>query len=192
MGKEAKYVVRLTDAERQALQELTAGKRVAAVQVLRARIFLKADVEGPAWSDPAIAEALDVGLSTIHRLRERLVEEGLEAALARRPNSQQRVPKLDGSKEAHLIALTSGSPPEGRCRWTLQLLADKLVELRLVDSISAETGRQTLKKKRVEAVAQAAMGDSTRPECGLCLCHGGRAGSLSPALRSAAAGGLFR
>lgn len=146
MGKEAKYVVRLTDAERQALQELTAGKRVAAVKVLRARIFLKADVEGPAWSDPAIAEALDVGLSTIHRLRERLVEEGLEAALARRPNSQNRVRKLDGSKEAHLIALTCGSPPEGRCRWTLQLLADKLVELRLVDSISAETVRQTLKK----------------------------------------------
>ena len=146
MGQEAKYVVRLTAAERQSLQELTAGKRVAAAKVLRARILLKADVEGPAWSDPEIAEALDVGLSTIHRLRERLVEEGLEAALARRPNSQNRVRKLDGSKEAHLIALTCGSPPEGRCRWTLQLLADKLVELRLVDSISAETVRQTLKK----------------------------------------------
>ena len=146
MGQEAKYVVRLTAAERQSLQELTAGKRVAAAKVLRARILLKADVEGPAWSDPEIAEALDVGLSTIHRLRERFVEEGLEAALARRPNSQNRVRKLDGSKEAHLIALTCSSPPEGRCRWTLQLLADKLVELRLVDSISAETVRQTLKK----------------------------------------------
>jgi len=146
MGKEAKYVVRLTDAERQSLQELTAGKRVAADKVLRARIFLKADVEGPAWSDPEIAEAFDVGLSTIHRLRERLVEEGLEAALARRPNSQKRVPKLDGANEAHLIAMTCGSPPEGRCRWTLQLLADKLVELRLVDSISTETVRRTLKK----------------------------------------------
>jgi len=146
MGKEAKYVVRLTDAERQSLQELTAGKRVAADKVLRARIFLKADVEGPAWSDPEIAEAFDVGLSTIHRLRERLVEEGLEAALARRPNSQQRVPILDGAKEAHLIAIVCGSPPEGRCRWTMQLLADKLVELQLVDSISDETVRRTLKK----------------------------------------------
>ena len=146
MGKEAKYVVRLTDAERQLLQELTAGKRVAADKILRARIFLKADVEGPAWSDLEIADAFDVGLSTIHRLRERFVEEGLEAALARRPNSQQRVLKLDGAKEAHLIALTCGSPPEGRCRWTLQLLADKLVALELVDSISTETVRRTLKK----------------------------------------------
>ena len=146
MGKEAKYVVRLTDAERQWLQELTAGKRVAADKVLRARIFLKADVEGPAWSDLEIADAFDVGLSTIHRLRERFVGEGLAAALARRPNSQQRVLKLDGAKEAHLIAITCGSPPEGRCRWTLQLLADKLVELQLVDSISTETVRQTLKK----------------------------------------------
>ena len=146
MGKEAKYVVRLTDPERQALQELIAGKRVAADKVLRARIFLKADVEGSAWSDPEIAEAFDVGLSTIHRLRQRLVDEGLEAALKRRPNTQRRVPKLDGAKEAHLIALTCGSPPEGRCRWTLQLLADKLVELQLVDSISDETVRRTLKK----------------------------------------------
>jgi transposase len=146
MGKEAKYVVRLTDAERQALQELIGGKRVAADKVLRARIFLKADVEGPSWSDPEIAEAFDVGLSTIHRLRQRLVDEGLEAALARRPNTQRRVPKLDGAKEAHLIAIACGSPPEGRCRWTLQLLADKLVELQLVDSISDETVRRTLKK----------------------------------------------
>ncbi len=146
MGKEAKYVVRLTDPERQALQVLIAGKRVAADKLLRARIFLKADVEGPAWSDPEIAEAFDVGLSTIHRLRQRLVDEGLEAALVRRPNRQCRVPKLDGAKEAHLIAITCGSPPEGRCRWTMQLLADKLVELQLVDSISDETVRRTLKK----------------------------------------------
>ena len=116
MGKEAKYVVRLTDAERQLLQDVVAGKRVAADKILRARIFLKADVEGAAWSDPEIAEAFDVGLSTIHRLRQRLVDEGLEAALARRPNSQQRVPKLDGANEAHLIAITCGSPPEGRSR----------------------------------------------------------------------------
>jgi len=146
MGKEAKYGVRLTDAERQSLQELIAGKRVAADKVLRARVFLKADVEGPAWSDPEIAEAFDMGLSTIHRLRQRLVDEGLEAALKRRPNTQRRVPKLDGAKEAHLIAIACGSPPEGRCRWTLQLLADKLVELQLVDAISDETVRRTLKK----------------------------------------------
>ena len=148
MGKEAKYVVRLTDSERQSLQALLTGKRVAADKLLRARILLKADVDGPAWSDPELADAFGVGLSTIHRLRQRLVEEGLEAALARRPSSQQRVKKIDGAKEAHLIAVACGSPPEGRARWTLQLLADKLVELQLVDSISTETVRTTLKKTR--------------------------------------------
>jgi transposase len=146
MGKEAKYVVRLTDSERQSLLALLTGKRVAADKLLRARIFLKADADGPAWSDPELADAFGVGLSTIHRLRQRLVEEGLEAALARRPSSQQRVKKIDGAKEAHLIAVACGSPPEGRARWTLQLLADKLVELQLVDSISSETVRKTLKK----------------------------------------------
>ena len=148
MGKEAKYAVRLTDSERQSLQALLAGKRVAADKLLRARILLKADVDGPAWSDPELADAFGVGLSTIHRLRQRLVEEGLEAALARRPSSQQRLKKIDGAKEAHLIAVACGSPPEGRARWTLQLLADKLVELQLVDSISSETVRTTLKKTR--------------------------------------------
>ena len=146
MGKEAKYVARLNDSERQSLQELLAGKRVAADKLLRARILLKADVDGPAWSDPEIADAFDVGASTIHRLRQRLVEEGLEAALARRPSSQQRVKKIDGATEARLIVIACGSAPEGRARWTLQLLADRMVELQLVDSISAETVRTTLKK----------------------------------------------
>jgi len=148
MGKEAKYVVRLTDSERQSLLALFTGKRVAADKLLRARILLKADVDGPAWSDPEVADAFGVGLSTIHRLRQRLVEEGLQAALARRPSSQQRVKKIDGAKEAYLIAVACGSPPEGRARWTLQLLADKLVELQVVDSISIETVRTTLKKTR--------------------------------------------
>src|SRR6266851_2409377 len=117
MGKEAKYVVRLSDAERQSLQELLAGKRVAADKLQRARVFLKADVDGPAWSDPEIADAFGIGQSTVHRLRQRLVEEGLEAALARRPSSQPRLKKIDGATEAHLIAVTCGSPPEGRARW---------------------------------------------------------------------------
>ena len=116
MGKEAKFVVRLNDSERQSLEELLAGKRVAADKILRGRILLKADVDGPAWSDPEIADAFNVGLSTVHRLRQRLVEEGLEATLARRPSSQQRLKKIDGAKEAHLIAITCGSPPEGRAR----------------------------------------------------------------------------
>src|SRR5258708_19419191 len=103
MGKEAKYVVCLTDSERQSLQALLTGKRVAADKLLRARILLKADVDGPAWSDPELADAFGVGLSTIHRLRQRLVEEGLEAALARRPSSQHPVKKIHCANEPHLI-----------------------------------------------------------------------------------------
>lgn len=146
MSREAKYVMRLTEEERSMLQALLGKPRVAAAKVWRARMVLKADVDGPGWSDPKIGEAFDVGLSTIHRLRQRLVEEGVEAALSRRPSTQQRVPKLDGAKAARLIALACSSPPEGRARWTLKLLADQLVELDIVDDISAETVRQTRKK----------------------------------------------
>jgi transposase len=146
VGKEAKYVVRLTADERQLLQSLLSGKRVAADRALRARILLKADVDGDAWSDTEIADTLDVGVSTIHRLRQRLVEDGLEAALLRRPMSSKRPPKLDGAQEARLITIACGPAPEGRARWTLKLLADKLVELAVVDSIGTETVRQTLKK----------------------------------------------
>jgi transposase len=146
VGKEAKYVVRLTEEERQSLQALVSKKRVAADRALRARILSKADVDGDACSDTEIADTLDVGLSTIHRLRQRLVEEGLEAALSRRPMSSKRPTKLDGAQEARLIAIACGPAPEGRARWTLKLLADRLVELEVVDSIGTETVRQTLKK----------------------------------------------
>lgn len=146
MGKEAKFVVRLTAEERLALQELIGRPRVAASKSLRARMLLKADVEGPAWPDSQIAEAFEVGLSTVHRLRERLVEEGLEAALSRRPSTHHREPKLDGAKEARLVALACSSAPAGQKRWTLQLLADRLVKLNVVDSVSSETVRRTLKK----------------------------------------------
>jgi transposase len=146
MGKEAKYIVRLTEDERQSLRGLLAGKRIAADRALRARIFLKADLDGYACTDAEIADALDIGLSTIHRLRQRLVEEGLEAALSRRPMSSKRARKLDGAQEARLIAIACGPAPEGRARWTLRLLADKLVELEVVDSIGTEAVRQTLKK----------------------------------------------
>ena len=146
MGKEAKYVVRLTEDERQSLQGLVSGTRIAADRALRARILLKADRDGDAWSDTEIADAFEVGLSTIHRLRQRLVEDGLEAALSRRPMSSKRPTKLDGAQEARLIAIACGPAPEGRARWTLRLLADKLIELEVVDSIGTEAVRQTLKK----------------------------------------------
>jgi transposase len=146
MGKEAKFVVRLTEEERLSLQELIGSPRVAAHKALRARMLLKADVAGPAWPDPQIAEAFEVGLSTVHRLRQRLVEEGLEAALSRRPSTQRREPKLDGAKEARLVALACSSAPRGQKRWTLQLLADRLVKLNVVECVSTETIRRTLKK----------------------------------------------
>ena len=153
MGKEAKFVVRLTAEERSVLQELIGRPRVAANKALRARMLLKADVAGPGWPDSQIAAALEVGLSTVHRLRQRLVEEGLEAALSRRPSTHRREPKLDGAKEARLVALAclpSGRAcsraPAGQKRWTLQLLADRLVALNVVDSVSSQTVRRTLKK----------------------------------------------
>jgi transposase len=150
MGKEAKYVVRLTTEERRTLESLVAESRAAADKLLRARMLLKADVGegGPGWADEKIAEAFEVGQSTIHRLRQRLVEDGFEAALVRKRRSRQRPPKLDGEKEARLVALACSTPPAGRARWTLQLLADKLVELEVVDSISAETVRVRLKKTK--------------------------------------------
>jgi transposase len=146
MGREAKYVIRLTEEERSVLQALIGKPRAAAAKMLRARMVLKADVDGPGWSDPQIGEAFEVGVSTVHRLRQRLVEEGVEAALLRRPSTQKRVPKLDGEKDARLVVIACSSPPEGRTRWTLQLLADRLVEMDIVDDSSSETVRQTRKK----------------------------------------------
>ena len=108
----------MTEEERSALQERIGKPRVAVAKVLRARMVLKADADGPGWSDPNIGEAFEVGLSTVQRLRQRLVEEGLEAAVSRRPRAHQRVPKLDGEKEARRIVSACSSPPEGRARWT--------------------------------------------------------------------------
>jgi len=148
MGKEAKYVVRLSAEERGQLGELVARGRVAASVRQRALILLKADVEGPAWTDEQIAAVAQVGLSTVHRVRQRCVEEGLEAALARKPSPQRQYRKLDGAQEAKLIALACSDPPAGRVCWTMELLADKLVELDIVDSIGREAVRVTLKKTR--------------------------------------------
>lgn len=148
MGKEAKYVVRLSEAERVQLAELIVRGRVAATVRQRAFILLKADVEGPAWTDEQIAELAQVGPSTVHRVRQRCVEEGLEAALQRKPSPQRQYRKLDGVQEAKLVALACSDPPAGRVCWTMQLLADKLVELEIVDSIGREAVRVTLKKTR--------------------------------------------
>jgi transposase len=144
-----KYKVTLTAEERQSLQSLISAGKAAALRLARARILLKADdAQGAlAWPDERIAEAVEVDTRTVERVRKRFVEQGLEAALTRKEQGRpSRAPKLDGAGEARLIALACSKPPEGRAVWTLQLLADKLVELHVVDSISDETVRQTLKK----------------------------------------------
>jgi hypothetical protein len=148
MGKEAKYVVRLSETERSQLSELVARGRVSATVRQRALILLKADVDGPGWTDEQISDLAQVGLSTVHRVRQRCVEEGLEATIHRKPSVQRQYRKLDGVQEAKLVALACSDPPAGRVSWTIQLLADKLVELDVIDSIGRETVRLTLKKMR--------------------------------------------
>jgi transposase len=146
-----KYKVTLTVEERQQLHDLTTAGKAAAKKLLHARILLKADAAegGPAWPDERIAEALDVSTATIVRVRQRFVEQGFEAALVRKKQDRpSRQRKLDGAAEARLIALACSKPPDGRAAWTLQLLADKLVELKVVDSVCDETVRRTLKKTR--------------------------------------------
>lgn len=144
-----RYKVTLDAEERQALSDLIAAGKAAARKLAHARILLKADAAdgGPAWTDDRIAEAVEVSVATVERVRQRFVEQGLDAALDRkRREHPARPPKLDGRAEARLIALACSAPPEGRAAWTMQLLADKLVELEVVDAISDETVRQTLKK----------------------------------------------
>jgi transposase len=144
-----KYLVTLTPEERQWLAALlSAGKR-SALTLTRARILLKADQAdgGPAWEDAEIAQALDCGLRTVERVRQRFVERGPEQALGRKHQDRpSRERKFDGAAEARLIALACSAPPAGRARWTLKLLADKLVELEVFESVSDETVRRVLKK----------------------------------------------
>ena len=144
-----KYIVRLSQEERTTLKKLLTSGRGPGRMFTRVRILLKADQseEGPAWTDEKISEAFDVTVQTIEKIRKQLVEEGFEAVLSRRPYIQKvSRKKIDGDVEAHLIALCCSEPPKGRVRWTLRLLADKVVELGYVDSISYEAIRQTLKK----------------------------------------------
>ena len=144
-----KYLVTLTPEERQWLTALlSAGKR-SALTITRARILLKADQApgGPAWEDQDIARALDCSVRTVERVRQRFVERGLEPALGRKPQDRpSRERKFDGAAEARLIALACSQPPKGRARWTLKLLADRLVELEVFESVSDETVRRVLKK----------------------------------------------
>jgi hypothetical protein len=143
------YKVNLLPQERDELHRLVSTGKAAAYKRTRAQILLKADQgpDGPAWTDQQICDAFDVGRVTVERTRKILALEGLSAALQRKKREHPPVPrKLDGSGEAQLITLACCDPPEGHHQWTLQLYADKLVALQVVDSISRETIRRTLKK----------------------------------------------
>ena len=143
-----KYRVQLSTEERQELKALVSRGRAAAYRQTHARILLLSDEDqgDGAMKDEGIARSLQIGSATVERVRRRCVEEGVEAALGRREQLRRRPKKLDGSGEAHLIALACGEPPEGRASWTLKLLSGRLVEREIVESISPETVRQTLKK----------------------------------------------
>lgn len=146
-----KYRVKLTEDERKDLKDLLNKGRIAARKQTHARILLQCDESGenPAKKDQEVAEALNTSICSIERVRQRFVEEGLESALNPKLQERHRAKKLDGAAEAFLVATVCTEAPEGRAEWTMQLLADKLVECGIVDSISDETIRQTLKKTRL-------------------------------------------
>lgn len=142
-----KYIVRLTDQERSELLTVIKKLKGTSQKVRRAQILLKADADGPNWTDERIAEAFLCRTRTVERLRQRLVERGFEETLHRAERAQPPVEKLlDGRQEAQVIAMRLGPPPKGYANWTLRLLARKVVELEIVGSISHETVRRTLKK----------------------------------------------
>lgn len=143
-----KAVVRLTAEERKSLTQLVrTGTRAAALR-RRAHILLKADADGPAWTDGVIAERLETSPMTVSRVRRQFVAEGLDATLRRKRPTGRQYRKLDGRQEAVLVALACSSPPEGQARWTMKLLAGRLVELEVVASIDPATVCRTLKKTK--------------------------------------------
>ena len=142
-----KYRIELTTEEQQELKALAKG-RAAAYKQTHARILLLSDEarKDGGLTDEEVARSLEIASATVERIRRRCVEEGIEAALGRKEQQRRRPKKLDGAAEAHLIALACGEPPQGRVSWTLRLLADRLVECEIVESIHPETVRKTLKK----------------------------------------------
>ena len=188
-GKEIavkKYVVRLSSEERERLESLVRAGKSPAQLLTKARILLKADVSeaGEGWSDTAISVALDTSINNIGRLRRRLVEEGLEAALKRKHNPNSARKRIfDGAAEAKLIALTCSPAPEGFARWSLRLLEEKVVELNIVKQVSDNTIGRTL-KKRAQTSPQSAMGDPAGRQRRLRRRDGRCAGYLRKTARS--------
>jgi transposase len=161
-----KYVVRLAAEERQELEEVLRKGKASAQRRRHAQILLKLDEGplGPAWTNERTAESVGVSAQTVINVRKRLVERGLEAALGRKQQARpSRAIVLDGEKEARLIALACGKPPAGHARWTLRLLADRLVELQVVESVSLETVRKALKKTSCSPTAPSTGASRRRP-----------------------------
>ena len=147
MGSNKKYIVRLTEEERRELCAMVKKGRVAAYRIKHANILLKADIDGPGWTDVRIADAFGCHSRTVENVRRRIVMQGLDAAIARkRQDHPSRERKLDGEGEARLVTIACSEAPDGRDSWTLQLIADELVRLKVVDSISDQTVRRALKK----------------------------------------------
>ena len=143
---EKKYIVRLTDEERETLREVIKRLKGSSQKVRRAQVLLKADADGPAWTDHQIAEAFGCRTKTVENVRQRVLE-GFQVALeGKRPAAPPRQPVFDGEQQAKVIALRLGPPPRGFANWSLRLLAEKVVELEIVESVSHETVRRTLKK----------------------------------------------
>jgi transposase len=152
------FRVHLTDDDRRSLHALVAAGAAPARKLTHARILLKTDEGpvGPGWTDTRIAEALEISAASVERVRKRYVTEGAEIALNHRPPARHRPRRLDGAQEAHLVALVCGEPPAGRARWTLRLLADRLVALEIAESVSYQTVRRTLKKMNCSPGGQSA------------------------------------
>jgi|SRR5690625_2358087 len=148
-----KYIIRLAESERKQLSQVIKKLKGTNQKVRRAQIMLKADADGPAWTDQRIADAFDCRCKTVENLRKRFVELGLEQALERKKREQPPTPKkLDGRQEAQLIALRLGPPPKGYAKWSLRILENRAVELGIVESISYQTIRRTLKKTKLQAI----------------------------------------
>jgi hypothetical protein len=168
-----KYVVRLSDKEREELVRVVKKLSGTSQKVRRAQILLKADADGPGWTDRQIAEAFGCRTKTVENVRQHLVERGFEQTLNGIGRKSSPTPKLlDGKQEAQVIAMRLSSPPPGYANWSLRLLARRVVELRIVGSISHETVRRTLKKKRHDQPEDRILGDSARGRRGVRGRHG--------------------
>jgi hypothetical protein len=147
MAMQKKYIVRLARQERQVLRDVVRKLKGSSMKVRRAQILLKADAAGPNWTDQRIAEAFNCRTKTVENIRQRLVTQGFDETLDKRqPETPPRAKLLDGAQEAKIIAVRLGKPPAGFANWSLRLLADQVVELGIVETVSHETLRKTLKK----------------------------------------------